>query len=80
MKEYPQGYGLLISYGRLPSEAKWHRWMRACEERARFHEVQVVAPESRSADAGPVVVMSANGLRVEGLDVEAAAHLLRLLR
>jgi hypothetical protein len=62
--------------------APWslYRWTRACEERARFHQVQVVAPASRSAGAAPVVLMSADGLRVEGLDVDAAAQLLRLLR
>ena len=62
--------------------APWslYRWTRACEERAGFHEVHVVAPASRPAGVAPVVIMSADGLRVEGLDVEAAAQLLRLLR
>jgi hypothetical protein len=62
--------------------APWslYRWTRASEERARFHEVQVVAPALRSAGATPVVIMCADGLRVEGLDIEAAAQLLRLLR
>ena len=62
--------------------APWslYRWTRACEERGRFHEVQVVASGSRSAGAAAVVIMTADGLRVEGLDVDAAAQLLRLLR
>jgi hypothetical protein len=62
--------------------APWslYRWTRVCEERARFHEVRVVAPALRSAGAAPVVIVSADGLRVEGLDVDAAAQLLRLLR
>lgn len=62
--------------------APWslHRWVRACERRARFHPVEVVAPASATVGAAPVVVMTVDGLRVEGLDVEAAAQLLRLLR
>jgi len=42
--------------------------------------VQVARPAVRSAGAAPVVIMTADGLRVEGLDVDAAAQLLRLLR
>lgn len=62
--------------------AAWslHRWTRACEDSGRFHEVQVVTSESGSHGAAPVVVMSADGVRVEGLDLEATAQLLRLLR
>jgi len=39
-----------------------------------------VAPIPTSAAPGLVVVVTANGPRVEGLDVEAAARLLTLLR
>jgi len=62
--------------------APWslYRWTRVCEERAQFREVQVAAPASRSGGATPVMTMSTDGLRIEGLDVEAAAQLLRLLR
>jgi hypothetical protein len=62
--------------------APWslYRWTRASEQRARFHPVQVVT-EAPTAIAGPVVVVvKADGLHVEGLDVTAAAQLLRLLR
>jgi hypothetical protein len=60
--------------------APWslYRWTRASEERARFHQVQV--PGQRCGLAAPVVIMTADGLRVEGVDVDAAAQLLRLLR
>jgi hypothetical protein len=62
--------------------APWslYRWMRAWDARERFHEVEVVASAPRSAGVAPVVVLSAEGVRVEGLDVDATAHLLRLLR
>ena len=60
--------------------APWslHRWIRACDGGERFHAVRVVAAASRAVVA-PVVVWN-DGLRVEGLDVEATAQLLRLLR
>jgi hypothetical protein len=59
--------------------APWslHRWTRASKRRERFHEVQIVAPASRPSDAAPVLIMTADGVRVEGLDVDAAAQLLR---
>jgi hypothetical protein len=62
--------------------APWslHRWIRACEERPQFHEVQVVAPARRTSDGAAVRIVTADGLRVEGPDVEAVAQLLRLLR
>jgi hypothetical protein len=62
--------------------ASWslYRWTRASEESARFHQVQVARPAVRSGGAAPVVIMTADGLRVEGVDVDAAAQLLRLLR
>jgi hypothetical protein len=57
-----------------------YRWSRACDDAGRFHEVQIVAAASRSHGVAPVVVVSADGVRGEGLDVEATAQLLRLLR
>lgn len=62
--------------------APWrlHRWMRTWATRARFHEVQLTASAAPMAVAAPVVILNADGLRVEGLDLEAAAQLLRLLR
>jgi hypothetical protein len=62
--------------------APWslYRWTRAYDHRERFREVQVVAAVSPSAVVAPVVIMSADGVRVEGLDIAAAAQLLRLLR
>jgi transposase-like protein len=61
--------------------APWslYRWTRVWDERERFHPVEVVAA-ARSERVAPVVVLSADGVRVEGLDVGATAHLLRLLR
>ena len=62
--------------------APWtlNRWTRTLETDERFHEVQVVASASPSAAVAPVLIMTADGLRVEGLDIDAAAQLLRLLR
>ena len=63
--------------------APWslHRWMRRHRSgQPRFHRVKVVAPTRESAAPGLVVVVTANGPRVEGLDVETAARLLALLR
>jgi len=63
--------------------ASWslHRWTRQGKTRRRFHPVQVVVPEPpRPVAHDLVVVMRTDGPRVEGLDVEAAARLLALLR
>jgi hypothetical protein len=65
--------------------APWslHRWARAYAAHGQFHPVQIVADAAAAAAvAGTrlVVVMQADGLRVEGLDVTAVAQLLRLLR
>jgi transposase-like protein len=62
--------------------APWslHRWMRIWATHGRFHEVQTMASPSPMAGAVPVIIVSAEGLRVEGLDVGTAAQLLRLLR
>jgi hypothetical protein len=63
--------------------APWslHRWTRQGKTRREFHPVQVVVPEpSRAVAHDLVVVMRPDGPRVEGLDVEAAARLLVLLR
>jgi hypothetical protein len=64
--------------------APWslHRWARTYQTDGEFHPVQIVddAAAVAVAEAGLVVVLQADGLRVEGLDVTAAAQLLRLLR
>jgi hypothetical protein len=56
------------------------RWTRDSKKRRRFAPVQVVAPAPPRSVPGIVMVMSADGPRIEGLDVEAAARLLALLR
>jgi hypothetical protein len=57
-----------------------YRWTRTLDNDERFHEVQVVASASPSAAVAPVLIMTADGLRVEGLDIDADAQLLRLLQ
>ena len=63
--------------------APWslHRWMRRHRfGRPGFQRVKVVTPIQELAAPGLVVVMTAHGPRIEGLDVEATARLLTLLR
>jgi transposase-like protein len=62
--------------------APWslYRWTKQSKPRQRFAPVQVVAAPSPRPVSGIVVVMSADGPRIEGLDVEAAARLVALLR
>ena len=63
--------------------APWslHRWRRRHRSGVpAFQRVEVGAPIAESAAPGLVVVVTANGPRVEGLDVETAARLLTLLR
>jgi hypothetical protein len=63
--------------------APWslYRWTRSYDNREHhFREVQVVASVSPPRAVAPVVTVTADGLRVEGLDIEATAQLLRLLR
>ena len=62
--------------------APWslHRWIRAFQTPVRFHPVQVIAPEPVRAVPSVVIRFTADGPRVEGLDVEAVAKLLVLLR
>jgi len=55
-------------------------WQRLVTNRAQFHRVDVVAAEPAVIVAGLSVVITAQGPRVEGLDVEGAARLLTLLR
>lgn len=60
--------------------APWslYRWAQASEGQRRFRPVQIIeAPPTVPPIA---VVMQADGLRVEGLDVATAAELLRRLR
>jgi hypothetical protein len=62
--------------------ADWslRRWMKASKRQGRFHPVQVVAPAPRPPIANIVIRLTADGARVEGLDVEAAAQLLARVR
>jgi hypothetical protein len=62
--------------------AHWslHRWVKASTRRARFHHVQIVTPAAAAPTVPLVIALPAVGARVEGLDVEAAAKLLALLR
>jgi Transposase len=62
--------------------APWslHRWTKQSKPPGRFAAVKVVAPAPPRPVPGIVIVMSAAGPRIEGLDVEAAARLLALLR
>jgi transposase-like protein len=61
--------------------APWslHRWMKQLKPPGRFAPVEVVAAAPSQPVPGIVIVMSAAGPRIEGLDVEAAARLLALL-
>jgi hypothetical protein len=60
--------------------APWslYRWTRMHERHVDFHRVQIV--DAPLVDRQIAVVMRTDGVRVEGLDVPAAAQLLRLLR
>jgi transposase-like protein len=62
--------------------APWslHRWIKAAKRQARFHPVQIVTPMPATPAPSLVMVVPTVGARVEGLDVEAAAKLLALLR
>jgi hypothetical protein len=55
-------------------------WQQSVTNRARFHRVDVVATEVAPIAPGLAVVITAQGPRVEGLDVEGVARLLTLLR
>jgi len=55
-------------------------WQQAVTNRARFHRVDVVGAEPAPTAPGLAVVITAQGPRVEGLDVEGVARLLTLLR
>jgi transposase-like protein len=63
--------------------APWslYRWMqRSAPVRSWLQRVDVVADAPVAAAPGVVVVVTQAGARVEGLDVQAAARLLTLLR
>jgi transposase-like protein len=62
--------------------AHWslHRWIEASTRHAHFHPVHVVTPEPAHPAPRVVIEFLAVGARVEGLDVEAAAKLLALVR
>jgi hypothetical protein len=77
----PHGDGLRVVAAAL-GVAPWslHRWVKASRRQARFHQVQIVTPVPAAPTVPLVIVLSAVGAPVEGLDVEAAAKLLALLR
>jgi hypothetical protein len=57
------------------------RWTRGIAARPRFRRVRVRTAATPAGGPGPVVItVTADGPRVEGLTVEAAARLLTLLR
>jgi len=56
------------------------RWVHASKEQPRFQRVQIVPPVAAASAPSLVVTIAPIGARVEGLDVEAAAKLLTLLR
>jgi transposase-like protein len=62
--------------------APWslRRWIRAVPRPARFHPVHVITPEPMRTGPSIIIRLTADGPRVEGLDIEAAAKLLVLLR
>jgi hypothetical protein len=62
--------------------AHWtlHRWVKASKRQARFHPVQIATPVPPAPARSVVLELPIVGARVEGLDVEAAAKLLALLR
>jgi hypothetical protein len=62
--------------------AEWslQRWIRAAKARPRFEAVQVIAPEPPRTVPSLVLRLTAEGPRVEGLDVETVAQLLERLR
>ena len=62
--------------------AEWslQRWIRASKTRPRFEAVQVIAPAPARPVMNLVIQVTAEGPRIEGLDVETAVQLLRLLR
>ena len=62
--------------------ADWslRRWIRATTTSPRFETVQVITPAAAHAVPRLVLRLTADGPRVEGLDVDMAAKLLGLLR
>jgi len=76
-----QGDGLGVVAAAL-GVAHWslHRWVRASKPQPRFHRVQIMPPISAATAPPLVITIPSLGARVEGLDVDAAAKLLALLR
>jgi transposase-like protein len=77
-----QGDGLRVVAMAL-GVAPWslHRWVKASKRHPRFHRVEIVTPAPAAPALPPLVIaLPTVGARVEGLDVEAAAKLLALLR
>jgi hypothetical protein len=55
-------------------------WHQPVTSRRQFHRVDVVATEPEPTAPSLAVVITAQGPRVEGLDVESLARLLALLQ
>jgi hypothetical protein len=62
--------------------ADWslRRWIKASPRQIRFRPVQVLTPAPVHPIPSIVIRVTADGPRVEGLDVESAAQLLARLR
>jgi transposase-like protein len=62
--------------------AEWslQRWIRASKTRPGFQAVHVITPVPKRPVTTLVIHVTAEGPRIEGLSVESAAQLLRLLR
>jgi transposase len=55
------------------------RWLGEKRSKARFERVQVVTPTPATAAASAIVVHGPRGVRIEGLDVDGVAALVRRL-
>lgn len=62
--------------------APWslHRWIRASKTRQRFRPIQVITAEPVRPAPSVIIWLTPDGPCVQGLDVEAAAKLLALVR
>jgi transposase-like protein len=76
-----QGDGLRVVAAAL-GVAHWslHRWVNASKRYPRFDRVEIMTPALAAPALPLVIALPTVGARVEGLDVEAAAKLLALLR
>jgi hypothetical protein len=80
-RRQPSGEGARVVAAAL-GVAPWslYRWIQASKTSRRFRPVEVMDPAPARAVAGVVMILTADGPRIEGLDVEAAARLLALMR